>query len=278
MAQKQNSMSFFQKSRYDQNLAMTLSPAESRHSSIIGLSESPKESTTPRVTLANAGRANTLSVFESNRRPSNCQSLAGSKISQRMSIMDIRVIHEDQVLPKHFDINLVKNNWKDLKNWELCEVKFTFKNSRHHCRKCGKWVCSKWSTQFRKLSESSSKKHRVWDHWDFQLDNQEFENTYNTIIDAKSDILGMQQVKQKDLKKKISEAENKQLKQKQLNQIQISKREGVETESDEKIENLKRELAYVTKSKKFNSKNIKNADEHLKELNNGKCQKLMKMA
>jgi chromosome segregation ATPase len=117
---------------------------------------------------------------------------------------------------------------------------------------------------------SSSKKHRVCDRCNFNLDNKEHENLYTTIIRAEEDILNMQEQKRKDLEKKIREAENQEIKQKQINELQESKRRSDLHEIDEKVNNTNSELLYINRSRKLVTKNVKNAEQRIADLNAGK--------
>lgn len=123
--------------------------------------------------------------------------------------------------------------------------------------------------QVRRLWLSSDKKHRVWDRCDLKLDNQEFENTYKSIIRAEEDIIAMQEQKRKEFERKISEAENNEVKQRQINAIQESRRKALKDELDDKIQGATTEWKFITKSKNLVTKNIQNADERINELNNG---------
>lgn len=79
----------------------------------------------------------------------------------------------------------------------------------------------------------------------------------------------MQEQKKKEFEHKISEAENNEIKQRQINAIQESRRKALKDELDDKIQGATNELKFITKSKTLVTKNIKNADERITELNNG---------
>ena len=59
-----------------------------------------------------------------------------------------------------------KSSWKPNGSSNVCsncDVKFTFVNRRHHCRKCGELVCRKCSTQNVLVADIGGKKMRVCD-------------------------------------------------------------------------------------------------------------------
>jgi len=56
-----------------------------------------------------------------------------------------------EALPETFDEKKITFN--DLNNCEICYIKFTALNRKHHCRKCGKTVCNKCSNNQRPLSK-----------------------------------------------------------------------------------------------------------------------------
>ena len=187
--------------------------------------------------------------------------------SLKMSIMNVRIVNDNSGLPEHFDVDKVKEKWLDSKSWQLWESKFGFMNSKHHWRRCGRWVWSKCSMQVRSLCKSSDKKHRVWDRWDFKLDNIEFENTYRSVLVAEDEIIDMHEYKKIDFEKKIKESENKEIMQRNINNERNEKRKSDKVELEEKIDNTMKELQFINKSKNLLTKNIKNEDDRINELN-----------
>ena len=194
MAKQANSQSFFSKSRVDNGLSQTVKKQQTEQFSDKDFETSPKDSKRQRMNLSTYGRANTLSVFDGSRRLSN-QLSSFDQSSLKMSIMNVRIVNDSSGLPDYFDVDKAKDKWLDSKSCQLWDSKFGLMNSKHHCRRCGRCIWSKWSMQLRPLCKSSDKKHRVWDRWDFKLDNLEFENTYRSVLTAEDEIIDMHEYK-----------------------------------------------------------------------------------
>ena len=79
--------------------------------------------------------------------------------------------------------------------------------------------------QMRPLSKGNDKKYRVCDRCDLKLDNFEFENTYKSILKSEEDIIKMHEQKKREYEKKISQAENQEIKQKKINKEHDEQRE-----------------------------------------------------
>ena len=72
------------------------------------------------------------------------------------------IVLADEDLPDFFDLNAVQ--WDNSPHCELCAADFSmFSTKRHHCRRCGKSVCIKCSTEKRRLCKLDHAKHRVCD-------------------------------------------------------------------------------------------------------------------
>jgi hypothetical protein len=80
----------------------------------------------------------------------------------------------------------------------------------------------------------------------------------------------MQEQKRKDIEKKIREAENQEIKQKRINEMQESKRRSDLQEIHEKVNNTNDELLFINRSRKLVTKNVKNAEQRITELNASK--------
>jgi hypothetical protein len=73
-------------------------------------------------------------------------------------------------LPEFFDPNSVGHH--ELKSCEICEVVFNMTQRRHHCRRCGKSVCTKCSANMKPLSRQDAKTvYRVCDACDTEIEN-----------------------------------------------------------------------------------------------------------
>ena len=195
--------------------------------------------------------------------------LAMSQSSLWMSIMDVRVINTDLGLPDNFDIDKVKENWKDSKKCQICEAKFKLTKGKHHCRRWGSCVCSKCSNQERRLSKSNPKTYRVCDICDFKIDNQEFENTYKWLILAEEDILDNQNANSEKIINNTSQAETNAIKKQKMVSIEKSKHNIHIDEIEEKIAEAEKNLTFLQRSKRFVGKNIKNNDEMISALKEG---------
>lgn len=190
----------------------------------------------------------------------------GKADARKMSIMNVRIISNGNGLPEFFDIEKIKSKWMESKTCQLCDIKFTLRNGKHHWRRCGRWIWSKCSTQERPLSRRDPKKYKVWDRCDLKLDNVQFENTYKGILRAEADIIDMHDQKKREFEKQIKEAEAQIYKQGIINSENDEKRKADKTEYEEKTENAKSELTFLVRSKNLVTKNIKNADERIEEL------------
>jgi len=73
-----------------------------------------------------------------------------------------------KALPDNFDTKKVVKHEKS--QCEICYLKFGISNKRHHCKRCGKSVCSKCSLNQRPLSKKDLKTiYRVCDYCDTDL-------------------------------------------------------------------------------------------------------------
>lgn len=92
---------------------------------------------------------------------------------------------EDSGLPDNFDVDAVP--FHELKHCEICEQVFNLTIRRHHCRKCGKSVCSKCSAQLKVLSKQdqlTKQAYRVCDGCDTELENFKLKRNHDDIIKA----------------------------------------------------------------------------------------------
>ena len=79
-----------------------------------------------------------------------------------LGLNDVMTSQCDEDLPDFFDLNAVQ--WDNSPHCELCAADFSmFSTKRHHCRRCGKSVCIKCSTEKRRLCKLDHAKHRVCD-------------------------------------------------------------------------------------------------------------------
>ena len=122
----------------------------------------------------------------------------------KISVMNVAIISHD--LPQFFDVDKIKNNWMDSDICQLWAIKFTFIVSKHHCRKWGRCICQKCSSNKRQLSRSDQKKYKVWDRCDFKLENLTFENTYKGVIKAQKDIQIMHEQKKRKFDREIDKS------------------------------------------------------------------------
>jgi hypothetical protein len=91
-------------------------------------------------------------------------------------------------LPESFDVEQVV--FHELKHCEICEQVWGMTIRRHHCRKCGKSVCSKCSAQLKPLSKAdvaSKTAYRVCDGCDTELENFKLKQNHDEIIKAQAE-------------------------------------------------------------------------------------------
>ena len=103
---------------------------------------------------------------------------------QRLSILPcknslklryIESMLDDNSLPETFDADAVEHH--ELKQCEICETTFNMTSRRHHCRKCGKSVCSKCSANMKALSRQDSKTlFKICDACDTEIENYKVQN------------------------------------------------------------------------------------------------------
>jgi hypothetical protein len=73
-------------------------------------------------------------------------------------------------LPEKFNPEAI--TFHELKACEICEQTFNMTIRRHHCRRCGKSVCSKCSGNMKPLSKSDQKTaYRICDACDTEIEN-----------------------------------------------------------------------------------------------------------
>jgi hypothetical protein len=82
-------------------------------------------------------------------------------------------------LPERFNPDDI--TFHELKACEICEQTFNMTIRRHHCRRCGKSVCSKCSGNMKPLSKADQKTaYRICDACDTEIEN--FKVLLNRII------------------------------------------------------------------------------------------------
>jgi hypothetical protein len=73
-------------------------------------------------------------------------------------------------LPERFNPDEI--TFHELKACEICEQTFNMTIRRHHCRRCGKSVCSKCSGNMKPLSKVDQKTaYRICDACDTEIEN-----------------------------------------------------------------------------------------------------------
>lgn len=115
MSKAKNSMSFFQKSRTDNSMTLSLSTEKNQFGNISCLEGTNEDNEKNRFNLSQIRRTNTQSVFESSKRPLGTESIFQARGSLQMSMSNLRIINDDKNLPENFDVNKQKSKWQDSK-------------------------------------------------------------------------------------------------------------------------------------------------------------------
>lgn len=90
-------------------------------------------------------------------------------------------------LPETFQVKQ-KGDYHNLDNCEFCFRNFTFRQPRHHCRKCAKTVCERCSVK-RRLSKCDGELHYCCFECEFTIINQRNYEALDKAKKAQKDML-----------------------------------------------------------------------------------------
>ena len=95
----------------------------------------------------------------------------------------------NETLPEKWQV-YTRDKWKDREENEshcfICEVTFKKMSSergRHHCRRCGKAVCSTCFKNKKKISKTDANEYEICDKCDFDIANQNLKGNLKKILE-----------------------------------------------------------------------------------------------
>ena len=112
-----------------------------------------------------------------------------SKVSKYMEAEKMRSEEGLDFLPEKWQA-YTKADWQDRQDLEqhcsICEVgfkKMSSDRSRHHCRRCGKAVCSTCFKNKKKISKNDPTEYEICDKCDFEIANPNLKDWLRKIKD-----------------------------------------------------------------------------------------------
>lgn len=144
-------------------------------------------------------------------------------------------------LPEHFNPKEIK--FHELDSCEICEQVFNMTNRRHHCRRCGKSVCTKCGSNMKALSRSDQKTlYKICDACDTDLENFKLKKNHDEIIVAQRDQIEVLKVAIESAEARKSILKEQYDKQKAELQAELERKLRKKEEMDRDVDQLRREL------------------------------------
>ena len=172
-------------------------------------------------------------------------------------------------LPERFNPDDI--TFHELKSCEICEQVFNMTIRRHHCRRCGKSVCSKCSGNMKPLSKLDQKTaYRICDACDTEIENCKLKKNHDEILRTQNELIEVLKVsiEQADGRKQLLKDDYERQKAKMLSELEnkVKKNEDMEKE----VESLRRELERLNNMRNNLYAVIGNEERALKDKENEK--------